>query len=108
LEQTGVYEIAPRTHEAFRFKETIVVDGVKVSQEAMWKVLEKLIKKYQANEYHMLMFNCNHFVDELLQGVSQGRERLPLHLNRAANLGGYLHWMVPLKYMVVTPMDGDP
>jgi len=61
------------------------------------------MKKYRANKYDMLKFNCNHFSDEFLRRLSQERMGLPGYLNRPAKVGGLLHCMVPRKYLIVVP-----
>ena len=61
------------------------------------------MKKYRANHYDMLKFNCNHFTDEFLRHLTgQG---LPGHLNRAAYIGGCFHCIIPRKYLIVVPAD---
>ena len=59
------------------------------------------MKKYKANNYDMLKFNCNHFSDEFLRLLT-GRG-LPRHLNRAAYVGSYIHCIVPRRYLIVVP-----
>ena len=100
METTGVYEIEPRSHEAFAFRETLEA-GYAPDWETVWDSLQSLMKKYKANQYDMLMRNCNHFSDEFLRLITgQG---LPSHLNRAAYVGSFLHCLVPRKYLIVTP-----
>lgn len=101
LDATGVYEIAPTKHDAFSYKEALHMGRIE-SKEAVWKALSLTMKKYKANEYDMLMFNCNHFSDEFLSLLLPSI-RLPPHLNRAANIGSKFHCLIPKKYLIVTP-----
>jgi hypothetical protein len=64
------------------------------------------MKKYKANEYDMLVFNCNHFSSEFLHHLT-GRA-LPARLNRAARLGAYLQCLIPQRFLEVTPPDATP
>ena len=71
--------------------------------DKVWSVLSKLMKRYKANQYDMLRFNCNHFCDDFLRQLTKGQRGLPTDLNRAANTGSYLHCLVPSRYLIVTP-----
>lgn len=59
------------------------------------------MKKYRANKYDVLKFNCNHFSNEFLMHLT-GRG-IPNYLNRLAYLGSFFHCMVPKRYLEVTP-----
>ena len=96
---TGVYEMEPRCHDVFRFREQREA-GV-CDESIIDDLLRKLMKRFRANRYDMLVFNCNHFSDELLRGLT-GRG-LPPDLNRAATIGSYVHCVVPRRYLIVTP-----
>ena len=101
-DSTGIYEMIPKRHDVFVFKYSIVVGEIQ-NEKQVWEALRKLFKKYKANQYDMLKFNCNHFTHEfltLLLGIG-----LPRHLNRIAYMGSYLHCIVPKKYLIVTPAD---
>ena len=65
------------------------------------------MKKFKANKYNMLRFNCNHFSDEFLRKISKEKHRLPAYLNRPANIGGRVHCLVPVRYLIVIP-PGTP
>ena len=100
LDCTGVYEMQPKSHDVFIFKNSIEVGEVE-NEGVVWTALHKLMKKYRANQYNMLTFNCNHFTDEFLL-VLIGRG-LPRYLNRVATMGSCFHCLIPHKYLIVTP-----
>ena len=102
MESTGVYEMEPMKHSVFRFRQQIVAGKVE-DMDRVYRVLGRLMKRYRANAYDMLLLNCNHFCDDLLRGLL-GRG-LPGHLNRAANFGGFIACIVPKRYRIVVP-DG--
>ena len=100
LEDTGVYSMRPKTHDVFKFRQTIEIGEIS-DMEVVQSALQKTMKKYRANHYNMLTFNCNHFShDFLILIIGRG---LPPHLNRAAYLGSFLKCLVPRKYLIVTP-----
>lgn len=90
----------PKKHDVFQYKYSQEV-GELESENHLYTALNKLMKKYKANRYDMLTFNCNHFTNEFLQHLTG--KGLPRHLNRAAYVGSYLHCIVPRKYLTVTP-----
>ena len=100
MESTGVYEMEPMKHSAFRFRQQIVAGRVE-DMDRVYRVLGRLMRRYRANAYDMLLFNCNHFCDELLRELL-GRG-LPGHLNRAAKVGGVMACIVPKRYRIVVP-----
>jgi ADP-heptose:LPS heptosyltransferase len=100
MDSTGVYEMTPKQHDIFVFKESILVGEVE-REDTIWSSLHKMMKKFRANEYDMLKQNCNHFSNEFLV-LLLGRG-LPRHLNRIAYVGSFLHCIVPKKYLIVTP-----
>ena len=51
----------------------------------------------------MLLMNCNHFSDEVINRLFKGKRRLPPWINRAAYIGSWFHCVVPTKYIIVTP-----
>jgi hypothetical protein len=71
--------------------------------EVVYKVLPGIMKKFKANKYNMLRFNCNHFSDEFLRKISKDKHRLPAYLNRPAYIGGKVHCLVPMRYLIVIP-----
>ncbi len=94
----------PKRHDVFAFRESIEVKDLKLeSIEVVYRVLPGIMKKFRANKYDMLKFNCNHFSDEFLRQISKERNRLPAYLNRPANFGSRLHCLVPRKYLIVVP-----
>ena len=95
----------PRVHDVFRFREQREAGSFEGDFDAVWTILNKLMKKYRANRYDMLTFNCNHFSDEFLRCLTG--KGLPADLNRAANVGAYAHCVVPRRYLIVTPPQ-DP
>ena len=94
--------MSPKTHDVFRYRQSIEV-GELASEDKVWFVLRKLMKKYKANGYDMLKQNCNTFTNEFLVALL-GRG-LPGYLNRAAYIGSYFHCIVPKRYLVVTPKE---
>ena len=104
VDTSGVYEMTPRKHDVFSYRETIEVGEV-ASERVVWNAIDKLMKKYRTNKYDMLKLNCNHFSNEFLV-LLIGRG-LPHYLNRAANVGSYLHCLVPRRYLVVVPPGTD-
>eukprot|EP00347_Sterkiella_histriomuscorum_P023130 403335831 len=105
LECTGVYEMSPKDHDVFVFKQSLLV-GVIDDEEIIWSSLHKLMKKFRANQYDMLKQNCNTFTNEfLMQILGRG---LPKYLNRIANIGAIFHCIVPKKYLIVKPPQEEP
>jgi hypothetical protein len=102
IECTGVYEMTPKQHDIFIFKQSIEVGEV-ANEQVVWNALNKMMKKFKANQYDMLKQNCNHFSNEFLV-LLIGRG-LPRHCNRIAYIGSYLHCLVPRRYLIVTPPD---
>ncbi len=74
---------------------------VEGGMEAVYQALNTTMRKYKANKYDMLRFNCNHFTDEFLI-LLLGRG-LPPFVNRAAYLGSFAHCLVPRRYLIVIP-----
>ena len=80
------------------------MNGLRVeSMDVVYKVLPVIMKKFKANKYDMLRFNCNHFSDEFLRKISKEKHHLPAYLNRPANVGGYVHCLIPRRYRIVIP-----
>ena len=67
-------------------------------------LIPSLSSKYVANQYDILLKNCNHFTDELLTKITGGEYSLPPFLNRVAYLGSFFHCIVPRKFLTVTPL----
>lgn len=104
LDSSGVYEMRPKKHDVFLFRQSIEVKDLKLeSMEVVYKVLPGIMKKFKANKYNMLRFNCNHFSDEFLRKISKEKQRLPAYLNRPANIGGKVHCLIPIRYLIVIP-----
>ena len=102
MDTSGVYEMTPKSHDVFSYRETIEVGEV-ANETIVWNALHKLMKKYRTNKYDMLKMNCNHFSNEfLLLLIGRG---LPHYLNRAANVGSYFHCIVPRRFLVVVPPE---
>jgi hypothetical protein len=100
VECTGVYEMLPRKHDVFKYKHSFEMGEIK-SEAEVWQSLNKLMKRYKANQYDMLKSNCNHFTNDFLtELVGRG---LPRHLNRVAWVLSFLHCLVPRRFLVVTP-----
>lgn len=53
MDSTGVYEMTPKQHDVFIFKESILVGEVE-REDIIWSSLHKMMKKFRANEYDML------------------------------------------------------
>jgi ADP-heptose:LPS heptosyltransferase len=100
VETTGIYEMTPKKHDIFIYKHSIEVGEVE-SDKQIWAALSKLLKKYRANQYDMLMFNCNHFTNEFL--ILLTGKQMPRHLNRIAYTGSFLHCIIPKRFLTVTP-----
>ena len=84
----------------FTYKYSIEVGEID-NDDIIYTALNKLTKKYRANKYDMLKFNCNHFTHEFL--VLLIGKGLPHYLNRAAYIGSFFHCIVPRKFLIVTP-----
>ena len=69
-------------------------------------IIEELKEKYKCYRYHMLLFNCNHFSDELVRRLTANRRGIPGWVNRAAFLGSWFHMFVPFKYVTVGTPEG--
>ena len=59
-------------------------------------------QRYKANQYDILMNNCNHFTEDFLRQITDGMFGIPNYLNRAASIGSVFHCIVPNKYLTVT------
>lgn len=115
---TGVYENYPKEHSAFEYKQTLFMGELKASEffknrpqqhqtinfkRDILPILETLSDKYRAYRYDMLTNNCNHFTDEFVRILTDNRSSLPGWVNRAAWLGSWLHCVVPIRYITVSP-----
>ena len=58
---------------------------------------------YRAYKYDMLIKNCNHFSNDFLGELFNGRYALPYYVNRAAWLGSWFHCIIPTRYVTVAP-----
>lgn len=131
MRTTGVYQMLPRSHAAFSYKTSIDMGEVPVDaffkankpggqklrgsaysaayhnsisfDRDIWPVLEDLMDKYRANQYDMLLKNCNHFSDDFVRRLFAGTKGIDNYLNRAAWVGSFFHCLVPARYLQVTP-----
>ena len=111
-EDSGIYMNAPRKNSSFVFKYSVPVINQREPEQCVLKMTEfeifhclvpRLGAKYLANQYDILLKNCNHFTDEFLTLITGGDYSLPRYLNRVAYLGSFFHCVVPRKYLTVTP-----
>ena len=110
--ESGIYMNAPRKNSSFVFKYSLPVLNTQDPEQSVLKMTEfeifhcllpRLATKFVANEYDMLLKNCNHFTNEFLTLITGGDFSLPAYLNRVAYLGSFFHCVVPKKYLTVTP-----
>ena len=62
-------------------------------------MLDKLKDKYRSYRYDLLNNNCNHFVNEFLGILYDGKRRLPSWINRASRFGGLFSCLIPDRYL---------
>ena len=67
----------------------------KTEKEIYYEVIPEMEELYRANEYDILLKNCNHFCDDFLRRLTNGQFSLPAYLNRAARIGSWFHCVVP-------------
>jgi len=58
-----------------------------------------------ADNYDILLNNCNHFTEAFLREITGGQYGLPGFLNRAAYIGSFFHCFVPARYLNVAPEE---
>lgn len=109
---SGIYMNAPRKNSSFVFKYSLPVLNPREPEESVLKMTEfeivhcllpQMSNKYLANQYDILLKNCNHFTDEFLTKITGGNFSLPGYMNRVAWIGSFFHCIVPNKYLTVTP-----
>jgi hypothetical protein len=90
------------TPQQFFENKAIKHDRIEFDRD-IWPILERLMDEYRAYKYDMLVNNCNHFTNEFLGILTNYRRIIPGWVNRAAWIGSWLHCVVPIRYITVSP-----
>ncbi|KAK3272882.1 hypothetical protein CYMTET_18844 [Cymbomonas tetramitiformis] len=91
---SGIFETLPRkTPGTVGFKESVVIGTTHLSREEVDAVCDQLGEAYRGNQYHLLMRNCNHFTDSLVQELTGNSA--PGYVNRIAWVALWLKCLLP-------------
>jgi hypothetical protein len=83
---TGVWEQEPRQEIlGNKFREQIYVGICKKSDFEISSIIAEMKNEYQANTYHIIDRNCNHFADDLCMRLCG--KHIPGFINRVARIG---------------------
>eukprot|EP00419_Tripos_fusus_P036625 CAMPEP_0172785164 /NCGR_PEP_ID=MMETSP1074-20121228/205304_1 /TAXON_ID=2916 /ORGANISM="Ceratium fusus, Strain PA161109" /LENGTH=652 /DNA_ID=CAMNT_0013622167 /DNA_START=52 /DNA_END=2013 /DNA_ORIENTATION=+ len=96
---TGVYWIHPKTCTAHKFRESVPMGKVVISEEKFLRIMGRLKKEWPGSTYDILRRNCCAFSNELCKELGVGP--IPDWITNLSTVGADLRSMVrrPLRQM---------
>jgi len=96
---TGVYWIHPKTCTGHKFRESVPMGKVAITEEQFFRLLGRLKKEWPGSSYDILRRNCCSFSNELCKELGVGP--IPDWITNLSTLGADLRSMVrrPLRQM---------